>query len=170
MPLLHGRQSSCVCEAATHSWKIAWSATKQDYPDYQLHVVVDNRHDPAWKVAESLANRYGADRVCIKALDERHNTCSLKCSAVTQAIGRLDGSFQAAALVDADTMPHRSWLSELTTPLADEHIGTATGNRWYMPGAGSWGARCDIFGMPRPLSRCIGTKYPGAERLPSKAR
>ncbi len=116
------------------------SLLKQDYPDYQLHVVVDNRQDPAWQVAESLANRYGADRVSIEALDERQDTCSLKCSAVTQAIGRLDETFQAAALVDADTMPHRSWLSELTAPLADEHIGAATGNRWYMPGAGSWGA------------------------------
>ncbi len=116
------------------------SLLEQDYPDYQLHVVVDNRNDPAWQVAESLANRYGADRVCIEALDDRHNTCSLKCSAVVQAIGRLDESFQAAALVDADTMPHRSWLGELTAPLAEEHVGAATGNRWYMPGAGSWGA------------------------------
>ena len=45
------------------------SMLKQDYPDYQLHVVVDNRQDPAWQVAESLANRYGADRVCIEALE-----------------------------------------------------------------------------------------------------
>ena len=116
------------------------SLLKQDYPDYQLHVVVDNRQDPAWQVAESLANRYGADRVCIETLDERRDTCSLKCSSVTQAIGRLDESFQVAALVDADTMPHPSWLGELTAPLADEHIGAATGNRWYMPGTGSWGA------------------------------
>jgi len=57
------------------------SLLEQDYPDYQLHVVVDNRQDPAWQVAQSLADRYGADRVCIEALDERQDTCSLKCSA-----------------------------------------------------------------------------------------
>jgi cellulose synthase/poly-beta-1,6-N-acetylglucosamine synthase-like glycosyltransferase len=113
---------------------------EQDHPDYQLHVVVDNRQDPAWQVAESLANRYGADKVRIEALDERRDTCSLKCSAVTQAIGRLDESFQAVALVDADTMPHRSWLAELTAPFADEQVGATTGNRWYMPGVSSWGA------------------------------
>jgi len=116
------------------------SLLKQDYPDYQLHVVVDNRQDPAWEAAQSLAKRYGAERVCVKALDERHNTCSLKCSAVTQAIGRLDESFEVATLIDADTMPPPTWLSDLIAPLADEHIGAATGNRWYMPGAGSWGA------------------------------
>ncbi|HEY4761846.1 MAG TPA: glycosyltransferase family 2 protein, partial [Thermoguttaceae bacterium] len=116
------------------------SLLKQDYPDYQLHVIIDNRQDPAWQVAESLAIRYGAERVCIEALDDRHSTCSLKCSAVTQSIGRLDDSFQVAALIDADTMPHRSWLRELTAPMADDHIGAATGNRWYMPEVSSWGA------------------------------
>jgi cellulose synthase/poly-beta-1,6-N-acetylglucosamine synthase-like glycosyltransferase len=112
----------------------------QDYPNYQLHIVVDNRRDPAWPVAEALANRFGPERMCIETLDERLSTCSLKCSSVTQAIGRLDESFQVAALVDADTMPHRSWLGELVSPLADESVGAATGNRWYMPEGGSWGA------------------------------
>jgi glycosyltransferase involved in cell wall biosynthesis len=113
---------------------------QQDHPDYQLHVVVDNRQDPACQVAQSLVERYGAERVCVETLEERHTTCSLKCSSVTQAIGRLDGSFQVAALVDADTMPHKSWLRDLAAPLADESVGAATGNRWYMPSGGSWGA------------------------------
>jgi hypothetical protein len=112
----------------------------QDYPDYRLHIVVDNRQDPAWPVAQSLADRFGPERVHIETLDDRHTTCSLKCSSVTQAIERLDASFQVAALVDADTMPHKSWLRELVAPLADERIGAATGNRWYMPAGGSWGA------------------------------
>jgi hypothetical protein len=63
-----------------------------------------------------------------------------KCSSVTQAIERLDPSFEAVALLDAHTMPHRSWLRELVAPPADESVGAATGNRWYMPGGGSWGA------------------------------
>ena len=113
---------------------------EQDYPDYQLHIVVDSRDDSAWQSAQSLAERYGAERVCIEALEERHSTCSLKCSAVVQAIGRLDESFKAAALVDADTMPHRLWLAELTAPLGDDRIGASTGNRWYMPAGSSWGA------------------------------
>ena len=44
------------------------------------------------------------------------------------------------ALVDADTTPHPSWLRELAAPLADPHVGAATGNRWYMPETSSWGA------------------------------
>ena len=112
----------------------------QDYPDYRLHVVVDHRDDPAWAVAQSMADRHGADRVHIEALDDRRETCSLKLSSVTQAVERLDDSVGFVALVDADTMPHRTWLRELAAPLADPRAGAATGNRWYMPSGGSWGA------------------------------
>lgn len=115
-------------------------ALDQDYPDYRLHIVVDNRQDPAWSVAQTLAERYGPARVEIETLDDRRTTCSLKCSSVTQAIERLDPSVRAVALVDADTMPHKGWLRELVAPLADESVGAATGNRWYMPAGGSWGA------------------------------
>ncbi len=113
---------------------------EQDYPDYRLHIVVDSRQDPAWAVAQSWAERYGDRRVRVEPLDDRLATCSLKCSSVVQAVGRLDPSVRVAAVVDADTMPHAGWLRELTSPLADESVGATTGNRWYMPAGGSWGA------------------------------
>ena len=116
------------------------SVLTQDYPEYRLHIVVDNRQDPAWGVAESLVERYGEDRVCVEILEQRHRTCSLKCSSLAQAIERLDESVEVVALVDADTMAHPTWLQELVAPLADEHVGAATGNRWYMPVGGSWSA------------------------------
>lgn len=116
------------------------SLLRQDYPDYRLHLVVDSRQDPAWEAAQSLAERHGAERVHVEVLEERLDTCSLKCSAVAQAIGRLDRSVEVVALADADTAPHRWWLRELAAPLADPRVGAATGNRWYMPQTGSWGA------------------------------
>ncbi len=116
------------------------SVLTQDYPDYQLHVIVDSRQDPAWPVAQSLADRYGPERVCVQTLDQRHETCSLKCSSVVRAIEGLDESFHVAAMVDADAMPHASWLRNLVAPLASDDGGAATGNRWYMPATSSWGA------------------------------
>jgi hypothetical protein len=46
----------------------------------------------------------------------------------------LDASVEFIALLDADTIPHPSWLRELATALSDPRVGVATGNRWYMPG------------------------------------
>ena len=117
---------------------------QQDYPDYELRVVVDSRDDPAWEVVEGTVAELGAQNVHIVPLTKRRETCSLKCSSVVQAVGELDESFEVVALVDADTVPHRTWLRDLVAPLADPHVGATTGNRWYMPRDASWGSliRC----------------------------
>lgn len=112
----------------------------QDYPRYDVKVVVDDPGDPAWRVVEEVVERRAAEHVTIEPLTQRRDTCSLKCSSVVQAVRSLDESVEIVALLDADTVPHRTWLRELATALADERVGAATGNRWYMPDQVSWGA------------------------------
>lgn len=113
---------------------------QQDYPEYDLRVVVDSAEDPAWKtVAEVVASKVAAN-VQVRPLTARRETCSLKCSSVLQAVSELDASYEAVALLDADTVPHRTWLRELVAPLADPRVGACTGNRWYMPAVISWGS------------------------------
>lgn len=110
----------------------------QDYPSYDVRVVVDNREDPAWRVVQGTTSRCGARNVRIDSLHRRRDDCSLKCSSLLQVISELDDSYEAVALLDADTVPHRTWLRELTEALADPRVGAATGNRWYMPASASW--------------------------------
>lgn len=110
----------------------------QDYPRYDVRVVVDCREDPAWKVVEEVVRRRQAENVHVFPLTQRRETCSLKCSSVVQAISELDDSYEVVALLDADTIPHPNWLRQLVAPLADERIGAATGNRWYMPAEATW--------------------------------
>lgn len=112
----------------------------QDYEHYDVKVVVDRREDPAWQVVERIVAECQATNVEIRPLTQRRTTCSLKCSSLLQAIGGLDESYEVVALLDADTVPHRTWLRELVAPLADERVGVATGNRWYMPAEVSWGS------------------------------
>jgi hypothetical protein len=112
----------------------------QDYPCYDLHIVVDGIDDPAWPVAHQAVGRCGATHVRILPLTERRQTCSLKCSSLVQAVSQLDASYEVVALLDADIVPHRSWLRELVAPLSDPDVAAATGNRWYSPGAVSWGS------------------------------
>lgn len=117
---------------------------RQDYPNYSLHIVIDNPHDPAWAVVRSaIAAVQRPDGrtvpVQISPLRTRHSTCSLKCSALLQAVSELESDCEAVALVDADTITHPTWLQELVAPLQHPQIGATTGNRWYMPQGGSWG-------------------------------
>jgi cellulose synthase/poly-beta-1,6-N-acetylglucosamine synthase-like glycosyltransferase len=112
----------------------------QDYPCYDVHIVVDSLDDPAWPVAHQAVARRGATHVRIQPLTDRRQTCSLKCSSLVQAISQLDAPYEVVALLDADVVPHASWLRELVAPLGDPDVGAATGNRWYSPGSVSWGS------------------------------
>lgn len=112
----------------------------QNYPQYYVQIVVDSQEDPAWEIVNEVIQRSSATHVKVSLLMVRHETCSLKGSALVQAISELDNSYEAVALVDADVVVHPDWLRELVAPLADEQIGSTTGNRWYMPQTSQWGS------------------------------
>lgn len=112
----------------------------QDYPRYDLWIVVDHQNDPAWQTAEEAVKLTKTPRVQIRTLGQRRDTCTLKCSSLIQAVREMDDSYEVVALVDADTIPHRDWLRQLVAPLGNPAVGVATGNRWYMPTTASWGA------------------------------
>ena len=111
----------------------------QDYPQFDVRIVVDRKNDPAWAVVERVLQTHDEPHVHVEPLTKRGTTCSLKCSSVLQAIEGLDESHEFVAQLDADTIPHRTWLRELATALEPESVGAATGNRWYFPVDGSWG-------------------------------
>jgi cellulose synthase/poly-beta-1,6-N-acetylglucosamine synthase-like glycosyltransferase len=108
---------------------------QQDYPDYQAWIVVDSVRDPAWPVVNKLVQQFGKGNIRVLTLTERLATSSRKIAGVLQALGRIDGSREIAALLDGDTIPHATWLRELVSPLQDPRVGVASGNRWYMPAA-----------------------------------
>jgi cellulose synthase/poly-beta-1,6-N-acetylglucosamine synthase-like glycosyltransferase len=112
----------------------------QNYPHYQVVIIVDHADDPVWPTAQRLANQYGKSKVRVELLAQRLETCSLKCSSSLQAMSSLDDSVGVVALVDADMVPHVNWLRELAAPLAEPTVGAAGGIRWYMPSQPAWGS------------------------------
>jgi cellulose synthase/poly-beta-1,6-N-acetylglucosamine synthase-like glycosyltransferase len=69
----------------------------------------------------------------LQTLQQRYDTCSLKGSSIIQAVNSLDDSYKVIAFLDADALPHPTWLRELVAPLRDQQIGACTGYRWYSP-------------------------------------
>lgn len=87
----------------------------QDYPNFEVHVIVDHPDDPANAILDELLAETGSERVHVKFLKDPLDTCSLKCSSVVQAVRSLDESVDFIAQLDADTIPHATWLRELAT-------------------------------------------------------
>jgi glycosyltransferase involved in cell wall biosynthesis len=111
----------------------------QDYPDYRLRIVIDSPDDPAWAVVEQTIQGHTAS-VKVSSLKNRLSTCCLKCSSLVQALSDLEPDCKVVAILDADVVPHRTYLRELVAPLADSRIGVASGNRWYVPMWNQWGS------------------------------
>ncbi|MCG8648865.1 MAG: glycosyltransferase family 2 protein [Pirellulales bacterium] len=112
----------------------------QDYQDYTIFLVVDNDRDPVLGDIERLLEKTSADKVVVSILKEPHTTCSLKCSAMIQAVRGLDESYEVVAFLDGDALPHPRWLLELVAPLEDTRVGVTYGNRWYVPAGRGWGS------------------------------
>ncbi|WP_414624202.1 glycosyltransferase [Calothrix sp. CCY 0018] len=112
----------------------------QNYPDYELQIVVDSDKDPAWEMVTQTVEKQAAKHVKISSLVVPRLTCSLKCSALVQAVSNLDANCEVVALVDADTVVHSNWLRQLISPLADPQVGATTGNRWFLPQGKYWGS------------------------------
>ena len=121
------------------------SLLRQDYPDYEVHVVVDHESDPACSVVQACVERLEATNVHVEILEDRRTTCSLKCSSLLHAMDHIGSSREVVALLDADTWPHPTWLRELVAPLREAGVGAATGNRWYMPANPSVGTAMRYF-------------------------
>lgn len=119
---------------------------RQDYPNYRLLVVVDHRIDPAWQVVASVKFELGLNdlQLELQELQQRHEQCGLKCSALLQAVEGLSQSTttdRVVVTIDSDAVPDKSWLVNLLRPLADASVGATTSNQWFEPRSlaiGSW--------------------------------
>ncbi|MBD2138888.1 glycosyltransferase family 2 protein [Anabaena sp. FACHB-1237] len=116
------------------------SLLQQNYPDYDLKIIIDSPQDPAFKITKETINELQAKNAQITTLTEIRHNCSLKCTALLQAVSNLDSEYKIIAFVDADTIIHPTWLRELVSPLMDDKIGVTTGNRWYLVTNNYWGS------------------------------
>jgi cellulose synthase/poly-beta-1,6-N-acetylglucosamine synthase-like glycosyltransferase len=105
----------------------------QDYPNYDVIIVVDHPDDPVYALAEEVIKASDKNNVKIGVLKNRKETCSLVNSSLIQTIQKNQNDYEVVAMIDADAMPHKTWLRELIAPLLNKKIGAVTGQRWYFP-------------------------------------
>jgi cellulose synthase/poly-beta-1,6-N-acetylglucosamine synthase-like glycosyltransferase len=113
---------------------------RQDYPDYELRVIVDSATDPALTVVESVVAETTAENVQTTIIRHKRPTCSPQCSALIEGVESLGPEVEVVAVLDGDVQTHPSWLRELVNPLLESGVGAAHGNRWFLPREAGWGS------------------------------
>ncbi|MGE0757814.1 MAG: glycosyltransferase family 2 protein [Pirellulaceae bacterium] len=128
---------------------------QQDYPNYEIHVVLDHTTDPAAEIVAQWRQRHPAQPVVVHVLHDISPRSYLKASAVRQCIQAFSPEIGAALIVDADAVVYRQWMRDMISPLVGGDAGLVTGNRWYDPTDPSWGSRVRfIFN-----AWCVPTMY-----------
>jgi cellulose synthase/poly-beta-1,6-N-acetylglucosamine synthase-like glycosyltransferase len=117
----------------------------QDYPDFQVQIVVDSDQDPVLRDVREIQDSCQDERLVVSVLRNPSRTCSLKCSSLIQAVQELDPDVEVLAFIDGDAVPQTTWLKELVLPLARGEADVAGGNRWYLPPRPGLGAMCRYF-------------------------
>lgn len=124
----------------------------QDYPKFQICVVIDHRTDPADRIVRAWQRRHPAAPIRIEYLTNPPQTCTLKAAAIRQALQTVERVPGGVVLVDGDADPYPTWLRDAVRPLEDERVGAVSGNRWYLPRQGdvvSWSRFCfAAFSLP----------------------
>lgn len=111
-----------------------------NYSNFEVLVLIDSENDPARPVAERILGENPSANATIEFLRKKHDTCSLKCSSLAQAVETLASKCDFFVQLDADTVVHPNWLNELAAALEPSNVAVATGNRWYAPANRSIGA------------------------------
>jgi cellulose synthase/poly-beta-1,6-N-acetylglucosamine synthase-like glycosyltransferase len=105
----------------------------QDYPEYHVKIVIDHIDDPAYAFVAHYLAEHDHPHCDVSIRECTHGICGLKNASLVQAIREADDDSAVLAWLDADVVPHRSWLRELVAPLQDPQVGVASGIRWYAP-------------------------------------
>lgn len=111
---------------------------EQDYPAYEIIFVTDRPNDPSLQIIAEIV-RAGTER----AIDTRiviagnAEDCGQKVHNLRVAVSEVSSRSEVFVFVDSDARPHPQWLKSLTAPLLDDHVGAATGYRWFFPRKGN---------------------------------
>ncbi|MCA1578996.1 MAG: glycosyltransferase family 2 protein [Acidobacteria bacterium] len=105
----------------------------QNYPEYEVLFVFDNRQDPSLALVQQLNARTVISGPATGTGQKVHN--------LIVAVGQVDPRCEVIVFVDTDARPQTDWLRKLVAPLADEKLGASTGYRWFVPERGGVASR-----------------------------
>ena len=108
----------------------------QQYEDYVLYFVVEDKTDPAYeqlcKVKEKLFADSQVKEVFILEASVSQ-TCSQKLHNLLHCYRQLGEDIEVMAFADSDACIQPNWLSHIVYPIRRPKCGASSGYRWFIP-------------------------------------
>src|SRR5262245_28880290 len=115
----------CPCKGADAEFnKNIQSILGQDYPNYEVHFIVESPDDPACAVLRDLNQ---AVLVAGRATNQGQKVHNLSFAVSHAGVGRAGDIY---VFCDSDARFPSNWLSRLVSPLDSTNV--TTGYRWYV--------------------------------------
>jgi len=108
----------------------------QDYPDYEIHFVVESTDDPAYaRLTDIIAQQQRADgkikaQITVAGLAK---TSAQKVHNLLTVCKKLPDDIKIFAFIDSDACLKKHFLTSLIYPLRRTDAGASTGYRWFVP-------------------------------------
>jgi ceramide glucosyltransferase len=111
----------------------------QDYPQYQLVLVVRDEKDAAHGILDGLVKQAaargpgGSCKASLVVAGPSHAQ-GQKVHNLLRGLEVVTPGTEVLVFADADARPGLTWLRSLVAPLASRDVTVSTGFRWYLPG------------------------------------
>lgn len=110
----------------------------QDYPQFQLVLVVRDEKDPAHKIlvglAKEAARAPGSSCKASLVVAGPSHAQGQKVHNLLRGLDVVSAETEVLVFADADARPGSTWLRSLVAPLSRRDVTVSTGFRWYLPG------------------------------------
>jgi ceramide glucosyltransferase len=105
--------------------------TEFNHQNYEIFFILASATDPAAGILNRViaSSRPKAHLV----IADPPQDCGEKVNNLRVAIEQLPPEFEILVFADSDGRPGKSWLQQLTAPLADDRVGATTTMRWLVP-------------------------------------
>ncbi len=121
------------CKGMEHNLRENLSSfLRQDYPNYEVAFVVEDKDDPAVRTIQILIseNRCVQSRLVVAG---RSENAGQKVHNLRAATGDLAPEIEFLVFADSDSVSKGTWLRWLTGGLGKPGTGARTGYRWMIP-------------------------------------
>jgi|SRR5579875_3835020 len=111
----------------------------QNYPLYDLVLVVEDQRDPAYEVLNVLVRKTSmqstsSPRSVMIEIAGPARCTGQKVHNLLCGLDVVKADSEVLVFADADGRPGTEWLRALVAPLAKQGVTVSTGFRWYLPG------------------------------------